>query len=501
MRSMIGMFLILTQSGFSGAQIQIERLGPFHSNEALPFPKASRNGLHVAYVVESPTSHKQQVVFDGKLEPEYDEVDYGSLVLSTHGQHVAYKVRRGGKEFVVVDDQEGPEYDTVGEIALSPDGKRVAYAAQDGLISFVVVDGKEGQGFPARPGYIGIGAVIFSPDSRIVAFDAAVANGRSRVFMNDKRGVEYDDVSGSTLTFSPDSKRLAYVAQKGGKHVVVVNGENEFRNVSGFVIIGEFVSDAPVFSPDSKHLAYVAENGSGDVVAVDGKNGRPYEQIPALLDSVIYSPDSKHLAYPAKRRGKWIMVLDEREIGLESENPASYTVAFSPDSQHLAYAVSRNGKWYMAVDGKLGPAYDHIFMNTTVFSPDSKHLAYVARRGAEVRRGAVGPLPRYFLVLDGEDGIQYEGIVTGNAANPTRTGRPTFSPDSKLLAYAARKDGKWRHDYRRRSGPRVRVFHNISISFGWNTGILGEQRRIALSDNTRSQRYIVGHSTACSKMT
>ncbi|MDW8026564.1 MAG: hypothetical protein RMK18_11970, partial [Armatimonadota bacterium] len=57
----------------------------------------------------------------------------------------AYEARRGGKEFVVVDGEEGKEYDGIGTLIFSPDSKHLAYGAERGKKQFVVVDGVEGK--------------------------------------------------------------------------------------------------------------------------------------------------------------------------------------------------------------------------------------------------------------------------------------------------------------------------------------------------------------------
>ena len=80
---------------------------------------------------------------------------------------MAYAARVGDKWLVVVDEEEGKEYDDIaqGTPIFSPDSKRVAYGAFVGDRQLVVVDGEEGKE------YCGIittggGRVIFdSPES------------------------------------------------------------------------------------------------------------------------------------------------------------------------------------------------------------------------------------------------------------------------------------------------------------------------------------------------
>jgi roadblock/LC7 domain-containing protein len=80
----------------------------------------------------------------------------------------------------------------------------------------------------------------------------------------------------------------------------------------------------------------------------------------------------------------------------------------------VAGSVSGN-KWFVVVDGKEGKQYDGI-VGSPIFSPDGKRVAYAAVIG-----------DKQFVVVDGKEGKQYDGIV----------GSPIFSPDSKRVAYAA----------------------------------------------------------------
>jgi hypothetical protein len=67
-----------------------------------------------------------------------------------------------------------------------------------------------------------------------------------------------------------------------------------------------------------------------------------------------------------------------------------------------------------------GREYDGIGKDTVVFSPDSKRVAYAARRGS-----------MWVVVVDGVEGKAYYGIAT-----------PVFSPDSRRVAYEARRGDK-----------------------------------------------------------
>ena len=82
---------------------------------------------------------------------------------------------------------------------------------------------------------------------------------------------------------------MAYVAARGGKRLVVVDGV-EGKEYDG---IGE---GTPVFSPDSKRVAYAAARGAKQLVVVDGVEGKEYDGIVA-----------RQLPFSARTANAWLM--------------------------------------------------------------------------------------------------------------------------------------------------------------------------------------------------
>ena len=81
-------------------------------------------------------------------------------------------------------------------------------------------------------------------------------------------GFRFDGLEAGTLSFSPDSKRFAYVAFIGEKQYVVVDG----RSSPDYAAI---LRGTPIFSPDGKRVAYAAARQNRWSVYVDGQAGRP----------------------------------------------------------------------------------------------------------------------------------------------------------------------------------------------------------------------------------
>jgi hypothetical protein len=63
------------------------------------------------------------------------------------------------------------------------------------------------------------------------------------------------------------------------------------------------------FSPNSKRTAWVAQRGGKSFVVSDGSEGNSYDEI----ENLQFTPDGQHLVYTAKRDGKLVVVVDGTE--------------------------------------------------------------------------------------------------------------------------------------------------------------------------------------------
>ena len=114
------------------------------------------------------------------------------------------------------------------------------------------------------------------------------------VVLDGKEGSNYTDVW--SLTFSPDSKHLAYAARasREGKDVqfIVVDGKEGQQYVRDWS--GQGILYGPVFSPDGK-LVYVANDGGKAefVVADQTRKIDPWVRLDGSA-LVFDSPDAFH---------------------------------------------------------------------------------------------------------------------------------------------------------------------------------------------------------------
>src|SRR5208283_4947635 len=147
-----------------------------------------------------------------------------------------------------------------------------------------------------------------SADSNHLAY-AAVINrllGGYQCFtvVDGVEGKKYTNIGKNGLGVSTDGKRLAYIAFKGKKCLLVVDDHEgkPYVEEKEYDAIG---SGRPVFSPDGNHLAYVgtyihkqedinkAKSDNKYLVIVDGKtNGKYYDLVNGGI--MVFSPDSKN---------------------------------------------------------------------------------------------------------------------------------------------------------------------------------------------------------------
>jgi Tol biopolymer transport system component len=335
-------------------------------------------------------------------------------------------------------------------IAISPDNRHVAYLAVEkkfigGVKWFVVLDGKELKKYDS----IGMSSLIFSPDSKCLAYVALsgklkvpaitgsgymrrsdLFDGEMFVVVDEKEGRHYNDIRDGLFgkapdfsfyksdppVFSPNSKRVAYVAQeKEQKGLFVVSDEKEQKHyewIGNQEEKNKSKTCRPIFSPDSSHIAYVVQEDKKVFVVVDGNDGKRYDDVKL----VIFSPDSKHLAYVAKLGDKWVVVIDAKE---NTQYDGLDPLIFSPDSKHLAYRAQKGKEMLVVLDGEEGKLYNTV--SNPIFSPDSKHWAYLAQEGN-----------KFLMVVDRKEGKKYAKI----SFSP----RSLFSPDSERVVYGVQTD-------------------------------------------------------------
>lgn len=157
----------------------------------------SPDGAHVAYigaVLEQAGAGKNavHVILDGHQGPGFMRID--KFAFSPDGQHVAYAARGSdGKQYVTVDDFQGPAYDDV--IAITADCPQTIQFRADGSLDYLVVMDRK------------LNRIVFSNDMirslpKPVEPNAPGSPGYSQLYAFGQ--AEHDGAKPAVLTAAPD---------------------------------------------------------------------------------------------------------------------------------------------------------------------------------------------------------------------------------------------------------------------------------------------------------
>lgn len=182
------------------------------------------------------------------------------------------------------------------------------------------------------------------------------------------------------------------------------------------------------FAPGGRAVAYHAFPAGRVGPSCVMVGNTPGEEFDAIEPHITFSPDGKTLVYPARSGDKKYAVVNGRKSEAYDEIGAYFV--FTPDGRHISYMAnlgakeqmmgpSEGGKWFVVLDGKKGPEFDGFWW--PVFKPAGETLAYSAREGK-----------KELVIVDGKKIAEFDGV---NGL--------TYSLDGSHMAYAAESGGKW----------------------------------------------------------
>ena len=261
----------------------------------------------------------------------------------------------------------------------------------------------------------------------------------------------------SGVVWSPDSRRLAYVTQRGLTSQIM---EYDFASQTERALT-EASGDvwSPVYSPDGKSLAYVlgrdelrvillADAGgtrSGALV-YKGALGRQSGATPT------WSPDSRWLAFIATDsrafRNVWVTPVtggDARQISFLANGSTSDTIAWAPDGRYILFDTGQRAEDSVIVRIDLLPntpkfredAFRDLFKAATTSPtadttprPGAPATPTIATEKPPVAKPRIEPVR-----------IVFEGIRERTSALPLSASAdsPVISPDGKSLVYRANR--------------------------------------------------------------
>jgi TolB protein len=230
-----------------------------------------------------------------------------------------------------------------------------------------------------------------------IAYVTKSASGRYNLWVADSDGENAQSALASpepiiSPSWAPNGTQLAYVSFESRKPVVYVHdvSSGKRRVLANF----KGSNSAPSWSPDGRTVAVtLSRDGGSQLFLLDAQGGEPRRltQSIAIDTETVFSPDGSGIYFVSDRGG----------------SPQIYR---TPSSGGPVNRVTSTGNY------NISPA----------LSPDGRWMAYISRLGNAYK-------------------LHLMDLASGNISAITSTTsdeRPSFAPNSKLIVFATKQDGR-----------------------------------------------------------
>jgi len=258
-------------------------------------------------------------------------ISFFQLDISPDGMYVGYTARfDDSRPSVCVVDLQGNEVITIDDVAFStflPNSRQVVvseFDADDNMAALAIIDVHSGE-YTHLVDFEGEGnyhMVLLSPDGKTIYY----TDDTGLMAISATGGIAssvYESEKINSAFFSSDGRMIAILdGEKAALYLYETKRESTIRIDKGIFIGSIFgIPISLSFSPDSKYLAYIVGEGYGDLelyfIKADGSD-RVQVATNAEWYGYAFSPDKSHIAYIKgsdghKGGGLYIMLLDGSE--------------------------------------------------------------------------------------------------------------------------------------------------------------------------------------------
>lgn len=265
-------------------------------------------GSRVAAAIRKPNGQVALWVDGKEVAAAEGAKDVLDVTFSPDGKRYLATCQTAAALFAITDGKKGMEYRIISYPMFTRDSSKALYVATSGSKSFVITDGQESEGFEI----LGDQSIKMPPAGSRFAY--ATGDGMNRVFslVVDTRPIALNNKSpaASSLGFSPDGSRYAFVATDVGRSEIntfFLDGQPVPNMYPGAIVVG-----APqtarrevyyVFSRDGKYVANYGVDTKTQTrgLFVNNKLVYPTER---GISRAAFTPDGQHLAWASMVPGK-----------------------------------------------------------------------------------------------------------------------------------------------------------------------------------------------------
>ena len=305
-------------------------------------------------------------------------------------------------------------------------------------------------------------SMALSPDGKKLAliargevFAASTKDAGTAQRLTETPGAE------SSPNWSPDSRRLAYISERGLTRQVVeydfvTQTERALTSATGDVW-------SPAYSPDGKSLAYVSGQDELRVVAI-GDGGSPGGGTLVFRGALgrqngarpTWSPDSRWLAFMVTDRRAfrniWVAPVaggEARQVSFLGNGTTSDAIAWSPDGKYLLFDTAQRNE-----DSRI--VRIDLLLNTPKYREDAFRELFRITPGVRTsRQTETAPTPAPAAAAPSSTdkptgapariepvSIVFDGLRERTTVIPlgVSADTPAISPDGKTLVYTANRN-------------------------------------------------------------
>ncbi|MCZ2150958.1 MAG: S9 family peptidase [Bryobacterales bacterium] len=303
-----------------------------------------------------------------------------------------------------------------------------------------------------------VGTVRFSPDGARIAYTVSYNDGPGRPYskigiltLAGGAHVQISGGSSSNPVWSPDSRKIAYEGEVGGKTGLVVasaDGSNPrfYSKMEGTNAPLTFTGASIVWSPDSRQIAFVDARPGPETQEASGD--------PVVITRYLYKPnfsEGNTRFNDNKRLHIFLADVSSGAIRQLTDGPFyEHSLDWSPDGREILFVSNRepdSEQFFNDDIWTVRPADGGIRRVTATeyaeyqprWSPDGKRIAYLgARRGLTDLETTMEDT--HVWVMNADGGARTEiGKTVDN-----RQGEPEWSPDGQSLYFTVLERGNVR---------------------------------------------------------